>query len=157
MVCCRRTQESVVLEARIAFSSLVLFALVGCASGAARFAEPLPGSRLSEMRRFYVQHQPNDPRDIHLLIQQELRALGMEADAGAEAPNGADYDAIVTYLDRYIWDMSMYCLQLTLYFRDTRTGYVTATGWSFRPSMVRKTPQGHAHLILTELFGRSAE
>jgi hypothetical protein len=151
------TPEGVMPAARLAVPSLLLLALVGCASGAARFAEPLPGSRISEMRRFYVQHQPSDPREIHLQIQQELRALGLEADAGPGASNPADYDAIVTYVDRYIWDMSMYCLQLTLYFRDTQTGYITATGWSWRPSMVRKTPQGHARLILGDLFGRSAE
>lgn len=134
----------------------LLLLVCGCTSGAARFAEELPGSRLSEMRRFYVQHQPDDPRDIHRVIQEELRAFGMDVDAGEGEPTG-DYDAVVTYVDRYIWDMTMYCMQLTLYFRDTQTGHITATGWSWRPSIVRKTPQGHARLILTELFGREPE
>jgi hypothetical protein len=148
----------VIAPYRISGPSLVALALVclGCASGAARFAEELPGSRLGEMRRFYVQHQPDDPRDIHLDIQRELRAFGLEVEAGKGPPTG-DYDAIVTYVDRYIWDMTMYCLQLTVYIRDTRTGYITATGWSWRPSMVRKTPRGHARLIFTELFGREPE
>jgi hypothetical protein len=131
----------------------LLLVSTGCASGAARFAEALPGSRLSEMRRFYVQHRQGDERDIHLAIQEELRPFGVHVDAG-EGPPPEGYDAIVTYVDRYIWDMTMYCLQLTVYVRDTRTGYVTATGWSWRPSVVRKTPQGHARLILAELFGR---
>lgn len=135
---------------------LVLLVSLGCASGAARFGEELPGSRLSEMRRFYVVHQAEDSRDIHLDIQEEMRGLGLEVDAGAGSPRG-DYDGIVTYADRYVWDMSMYCLQLTLYIRDTRTGFITATGWSRRPSLVRKTPKGHARLILTELFGREPE
>jgi hypothetical protein len=148
-------------DARIALAPLALLwalagCLSGCASGAASFAEPLPGSRLSEMHRFYVQHQPNDPRDIHLAIQSELRAFGVQADAGEGPPTG-DYDAVVSYVDRYVWDMSMYCLQLTIYIRDTRTGYITATGWSWRPSIVRKTPQGHARLILSKLFGRNPE
>jgi hypothetical protein len=133
-----------------------LLVSVGCASGAARFAEPLPGSRLAEMQRFYVQHQPEDPRDIHLDIQRELASFGVQVDAGDGPPQG-DYDAIVTYVDRYIWDMTMYCLQLTVYIRDTKTGYITATGWSWRPSLVRKTPQGHARLIFTELFGREPQ
>jgi len=142
---------------RVELASLVCLSLVvGCASGAARFAGELPGSRLSEMRRFYIERQPEDPRDIHLAIQQELRALGLEADAG-EGPARGDYDAIVTYADRYIWDVTMFCLQLTIYVRDTRTGFVTATGWSWRPSMVRKTPQGHARLIFSELFGREPQ
>lgn len=137
------------------FVGPVLFS-VGCASGAARFAGELPGSHLSEMRRFYVEHQQSDPRDIHLAIQEELSAFGFDVDAGDGPPTEA-YDAIVTYVDRYIWDMTMYCQQLTVYIRDTSTGYITATGWSWRPSMVRKTPQGHARLIFTELFGRSPQ
>jgi hypothetical protein len=134
----------------------LLLGSLGCASGAARFAGELPGSRLREMHRFYVQHQANDPRDIHLDIQAELRAFGLHADAG-QGPPGQDYDAVVTYVDRYIWDMTMYCLQLTIYIRDTHTDYVTATGWSWRPSLVRKTPRGHARLIFTELLGRAPQ
>jgi hypothetical protein len=131
----------------------VLVLCIGCASGAARFAGELPASRLSEMKRFYVQHQPRDSRNIHLAIREELQAFGFEVDAGRGEPAG-EYDAIVTYVDRYVWDMTMYCLQLTVYLHDTRTGYITATGWSRRPSLVRKTPKGHARLILSELFGR---
>ena len=136
--------------------ALLLACLSGCGgTGAARFAEPLPGSRLQEMRRFYVLHQDNDPRNIHLDIAEELRALGVEAQAG-DGPVPSDVDAIVSYVDRYMWDMTMYCVQLTIYVRDAHTGYVTATGWSWRPSISRKTPRGHARLILTRLFGREA-
>lgn len=136
---------------RLCLLSLFLFSQ-GCASGAARYAGELPGSRLGEMRTFYVQHQEGDPRDIHLAIADELRTFGVDVDAGKGAPKG-DYDGIVTYVDRYTWDMTMYCIQLTLYIQDTQTGYVTATGWSWRPTTVRKTPKGHARIILGELFG----
>jgi hypothetical protein len=135
---------------------LLLFLALGCTSGAARFAGTLPGSRLPQMRSFYVQHQEGDPRDIHLAIQEEMQAFALDVDAGKGPPTG-EYDAIVTYVDRYIWDMTMFCVQLTVYIRDTETGYITATGWSWRPSTVRKTPQGHARLIFSELFGREAE
>ena len=50
--------------------------------------------------------------------------------------------------------LGLFFATVTVYFRDTRTGFITATGWSWRPSMVRKTPQGHARLIFAELFGR---
>ena len=49
--------------------------------------------------------------------------------------------------------MSPYCMQLTLYVRDTKTGWITAVGSSWRPSLERKTPAGHAKLLLTELLG----
>ena len=98
---------------------------IGCASGAARYAGELPGSRLSEMRRFYVEKQAEDPRDIHLAIRDELRALGLDADAGDAAPPDG-YDAIITYVDRYQWDVTMFCIQLTLYVKDTQTLVVAA-------------------------------
>ncbi len=139
-----------------AASLLLLLPLASaCNSGAARFAGELPGSRLSEMRRFYVQHQEEDPRDIHLAIQEEMQAHGLEVDAGKGPPTG-EYDGIVTYVDRYVWDMTMFCQQLTVYVTDTRTGYITATGWSWRPGTVRKTPKGHARLIFAEMFGKEA-
>jgi hypothetical protein len=78
----------------------VLVLCIGCASGAARFAGELPASRLSEMKRFYVQHQPRDSRNIHLAIREELQAFGFEVDAGRGEPAG-EYDAIVTYVDRW--------------------------------------------------------
>jgi hypothetical protein len=100
-----------------------------------------------------VQHRDGDNRDIHVAIRDELRRLGLDADAGALAPpDPSRYDAVVTYIDRYMWDMTMYCIRLTLYVRDTRTGYITATGSSWRPSLIRKTPAGHARLVLAELF-----
>jgi hypothetical protein len=37
--------------------------------------------------------------------------------------------------------------------RDAQTGFVIATGSSYRPSLVRKTPAGHARLIVQEIFG----
>lgn len=135
----------------LALVAVVVLGALGCASGAARFAGELPGSRLSEMRTFYVQKQPQDERGVYREIQEELRSYGVEVDAGEGAPE-REYDAIVTYRDRYIWDLTTFCLQLTIYVRDTRTGYITATGWSRRPSTVRKTPRSHARLIFEELF-----
>lgn len=113
----------------------------------------LPGSALSSFQRYYVEHRVGDNRDIHIAIRDELRRLGLEAVAGGgPAEDPSRYDAIVTYVDRYAWDMTMYCIRLTLYIRDARTGYITATGSSWRPSVVRKTPQGHARLVLADLF-----
>jgi hypothetical protein len=131
----------------------VALGLFACASYTQLSGTRLPGSSLASFQRFYVQHREGDDREIHLAIRDELRRLGLEADAGAAPPvDPRRYDAVVTYLDRYAWDMTMYCIRLTLYVRDTRTGYVTATGSSWRQSVVRKTPQGHARLVLAELF-----
>lgn len=137
----------------IACAAVALVLAAGCAgSGAHSSATTLPGAHLAGMQRFYVQHQSQDKRHIEVEIQRILTGLGFHADVGEAPPPVGEYDAWVTYIDRYMWDMTMYCLQLTIYVRDTRTGYVVSTGSSYRPSLVRKTPAGHAKLILTELF-----
>ena len=106
------------------------------------------------MKTFYVVHRDGDPRNIEQDIAAQLTELGFDATAGTAEPSDPDaYDAVVTYVDRYMWDMSMYCIQLTIYVRDTQTGFITATGSSWRPSLVRKTPAGHAKILLTELLG----
>jgi hypothetical protein len=127
----------------------------GCAgSGAHLHAQALPGAdpSVSRIERVYVEQRPGDERNIHEGIRTELQGVGLQADAGP-GPAPAGYDAVVTYLDRYMWDMSMYCIQLTIYVRDAQTGFVIATGSSYRPSLVRKTPAGHARLIVQEIFG----
>ncbi len=133
---------------------LVVFVGFGsaCSTGAGRYAGTLPNSRFFEMQRFYVQKAPQDERGIHVMIRDELRRIGLRADAGEGEPKGS-YDAVITYADRWSWDLSTYCSQLTLYVRDTRTGFITATGWSYRPSIARKTAAGHARVIVSEWFG----
>lgn len=135
--------------------ALSMTILAGCGtSGAQHHTTVLPGNRIDSLKSFYVVHREGDPRGIEQDIAQQLVELGFEATAGlAEPSDPSEYDAVVTYIDRYMWDMSMYCLQLTIYVRDTRTGFIGATGSSWRPSMVRKTPAGHARILLTELLG----
>lgn len=138
----------------LAGAVIALWMATGC-GGAHLYATELPGAHLDHLKRIYVQHRIGDDRNIHLSIQKELQELGLAVEAG-EAAHTGEFDAVVTYIDRYMWDMSMYCAQLTIYVRDTRTGQIVATGSSYRPSLVRKTPEGHARLIVRELFGGSA-
>jgi len=138
-------------RAVVAASFLLLLA-TGCASGAHRSVTVLPGGRLDGLRRFYVEHQPADGRHIESDIRDQLQELGYVARAGEGPPPDGEFDARVSYVDRIMWDMSNYCIQLTIYIQDLASGYVVATGSSYRPSLVRKTPAGHAKLLLTDLF-----
>ncbi len=137
--------------------SVLLAALIllpACETPVYDVAIALPGSRIESMQSFYVVHRGGDRRNIERDIAAQLEALGFEATTGAAEPTdpGA-YDAVVTYVDRHRWDVTTYCTQLTLYIRDTRTGFITATGSSWRPSLMRRTPGEHAEILLTELLG----
>lgn len=131
---------------------VLLLLLCAGASTPERVAH-LPGSEVASMQRFLVVHRDGDPRHIENDIRDQLEAFGRQAEAVVDLPDDlSSYDAVVTYVDRYWWDITLYCIQLTLYFRDTRTGYVMATGSSRRGSLYRKTPSGHAALVLGDLF-----
>ena len=140
---------------RLPLLLLLTLLTIGCVGPDARYhTTKLPGNRVEAMKSFYVVNREGDRRNIEHAIAEQFIALGYEATSGASPPNDpSQYDAVVTYIERYTWDMSPYCIQLTLYLEDTRTGYITATGSSWRPSIIRKTPAGHAKLLLTELLG----
>jgi hypothetical protein len=139
---------------RLVFTLTFAVLASACSTGAGRYAGTLPGSRFHEMKRFYVQKASEDDRGLHEIIRDEMVRIGIDADAGEGEPAG-EYDAVVTYIDRWSWDVTTFCMQLTIYVRDTRTGFITATGWSYRPSIARKTPAGHARLIVAEWFGEA--
>jgi hypothetical protein len=144
------------LTAAVAWIALA----TACASGLPTVGRTarLPGSRIDDMQRFLVVHREGDPADIENDIRDQIVELGRQADVARELPGDvSDYDAVITYVDRLWWDVTNYCIQLTLYVRDTETGYITATASSRRGSIDRKTPAGHARLMLTELFRREED
>jgi hypothetical protein len=68
----------------------------------------------------------------------------LETDAGV--------DAIVTYVDKWFWDITMYMLELTITLRDPKTDFPLATGSSYHTSMTRKSPEGMVDEVLTNIF-----
>jgi hypothetical protein len=48
-------------------------------------------------------------------------------------------DALVTYVDKWMWDMTMYMIELTITLRDPKTDYPIATGNSYNTSLTRKS------------------
>lgn len=71
---------------------------------------------------------------------------------GIEATTTFPVDALVTYQDKWMWDITMYMLQLSIQIRDGKDRTVLATGQSFRPSLVRKSPEGMVNEVLGEIF-----
>ena len=61
-------------------------------------------------------------------------------------------DGIVTYQDKWMWDITMYMLQLSVQVRDPKSRMVLVTGESMRTSLVRKDPEGMVEEVLTEMF-----
>jgi hypothetical protein len=136
---------------RLLFAGLLLATalLGGCANLSASKA---PDADLQKLKTFYVQRLPADNRGIEKLLASRLTTLGYQCTSGdAEAP-AAPVDAIVTYQDRWMWDITMYMIRLDVQVRDGGTRSVLASGQSMRPSLQRKSPEGMVEEVLTEIF-----
>ncbi|HEY6999400.1 MAG TPA: hypothetical protein VH851_15795 [Candidatus Binatia bacterium] len=84
---------------------------------------------------FYVERQPNDGRNLAQNIATQLRARKLSATNGepGAAPESADY--IVSYIDRWQWDMRMYLISLRIETRDKNTSRVVGYGDSYQTSL----------------------
>jgi hypothetical protein len=140
---------------RIAFLVPLLAVLAlssGCAVNRAT-ASISPDTQLGKFKSFYVVKVPNDERSIDKLITDNLQKRGFRVTSGAQPPSApAGVDALVTYNDKWMWDMTMYMLELTINFRDPKTNFPMATGNSYHTSLTRKSPPEMVDEVLTNIF-----
>src|SRR5229473_3583287 len=80
-----------------------------------------------------------------------LTAMGYVATTGPEANKPKDIDAIVTYRDKWMWDMTMYMLELDVTLRNAQSNYPMAVGNSFHTSLTRKSPEEMVKEVLSNI------
>jgi hypothetical protein len=112
-----------------------------------------PNTDFNQYESYYVVRHDKDTRHIDEIIRDEMIPLGLKktqsGTIGLKPPN---VDVIVTYEDRWAWDMTTYMLSLTIDFRDARSNVLLATGQSYRPSLVRKSPREMAREVLESIM-----
>jgi len=119
-------------------SSVVLLTLgSGCAVNRATATVENP-SALNSLKTMHVSKLEADGRGIDGLIADKLRTRGYTVTNGTEKPRSVD--ALVTYKDKWMWDITMYMLELTITIRDPKNDFPIATGNSFHTSLTRKSP-----------------
>ena len=123
-----------------------LASLYGCAINRAT-ATVDQTTDLSALKVFYVKKYSEDTRDTNVLIEKKLVEMGFSV---SETAN--EVDAIVTYVDKWFWDITMYMLELTITLRDPKTDFPLATGNSYHTSLTRKSPEGMVDEVLTNIF-----
>lgn len=133
-------------------SVVALFALSGCAVNRATGSVD-PSADLSSLKTMYVKKLPADNRGVEFLIAEKLRTKGVAATAGdGTVPGGVD--AVVTYVDRWMWDITMYMLELTVTIRDPKTDFPLATGNSFHTSLTRLAPKEMVSEVIDNIYGK---
>jgi hypothetical protein len=115
-------------------------------------AKKAPGADLTSLKSFYVQKLPADGRGVEQLIVHRLTQMGFQAMHGDGEVPPRPVDGIVTYQDKWMWDITMYMLQLSVQVRDPKNRMVLVSGESMRTSLIRKDPEGMVEEVLTEMF-----
>jgi len=140
------------MKIRIVFV-LILAMISGCSKTVLK-SDSDPNVDLSQVNTFYVQKFVPDGRGLEATIAARLQALGYRATSGTAEKPTEPVDAIVTYVDRWMWDITMYMLEITIQFRQPDTGYVFASGNSYRTSLVRKSPEHMIEEVLRDMLGK---
>ena len=115
-----------------------LASLAGCAVNRAT-ATANETLRWQDLNTLHVKQLEGEDGSTKLLIADKLRASGFKVTADPE-PIGQP-DAVVTYVDKWMWDITMYMIELTITLRDPKNDLPLTTGNSYHTSLTRKSPK----------------
>lgn len=110
-----------------------------------------PTTDLSTLKTMYVKHYPSDNSGVNQEIADKLRGKGVTVSTGTGAPP-SNVDAIVTYVDRWMWDITMYMLELTVTIRDPKTEAPLATGNSLHTSLTRMPQTAMVDEVINNIY-----
>lgn len=128
-----------------------ILGLTGCATKTSQVA---PGADLRSIERIHVVRLPADQRGINRVIADQLGVMGCKATTGDAGSAPTDAQALLTYQDKWMWDITMYMIELNVQLREPATEVALATARSYRPSLQRKSPPEMAKEVLAELLPR---
>jgi len=135
---------------------LLWLAVVLCSGGCAvnrATATVSPDGEIGKAKTFFVVRHPEDTRGVRQIVSDNLAKRGFVVKSGEQsdkAPPGTD--AVVTYIDRWFWDITMYLVELTITVRNPDNNFPMATGNSYHTSLTRKTPEEMVDEVLTNIF-----
>ena len=109
-----------------------------------------PSTNLSALKTMYVKRIPADD-GTHVLIAEKLKSKGVAVTSGIESPPD-NVDAVVTYIDKWMWDITMYMLELTITIRDPKSDYPLATGNSYHTSLTRLSPKEMVDEVVDNIY-----
>ena len=138
---------------KFSFFLIVIFLISGCVN---RFsAKWAPSASLTNTTSFYVIKLGPDGRGINKLISDKLVDMGHKSTTGLGVDIPSNVDILVDYADKWMWDITMYMLELTITFRDPKTDVPLGSGNSYHTSLTRKSPQEMVDEVLTNIFKKA--
>lgn len=132
-----------------AMLGLIAALMSGCAVNRATGSVD-PSANLASLKTMYVKQIPADD-NTYTLIADKLRSKGITVTTGTGAPT-TNVDAVVTYIDKWMWDITMYMLELTITIRDPKSDFPLATGNSFHTSLTRLSPKEMVNEVVENIY-----
>lgn len=124
----------------------------GCAVNRAT-ATVDPSANLDKLRVVQVRKLESEDGTLQKLIAGNLRKRGFEVTEEAKPPEPVD--AVVTYVDKWMWDITMYLVELTVTIREPKSDYPLATGNSLHTSLTRLSPPEMVDEVVGNIFKES--
>jgi hypothetical protein len=134
----------------VAVLGLITSITSGCAVNRATGSVD-PSTNLSSLKTMYVKKIPADDGGTNDLIADKLRSKGVTVTTGVE-PAPSNVDAVVTYIDKWMWDITMYMLELTITIRDPKTDFPLASGNSYHTSLTRLSPKEMVNEVVDNIY-----
>jgi len=110
-----------------------------------------PSANLTQINKVFVQKFAPDNRGIELLIANKFRSMGYEVSSGS-IPANKQFDVVITYRDKWMWDITMYMIELTITIRDPKSNFPLASGNSYHTSLTRKSPEEMVNEVVNNIF-----
>lgn len=137
---------------RMVLILLIVLSLTACAKLSSQVT---PDTDLGQYDTYFVLRHEKDIRLLDKIIREEMILLGLKTKSGTIGQKPLNVDVIVTYEDRWAWDMTNYMLSLTIDFRNARNNVLLATGQSYRPSLERRPPKVMAREVLQSIMKKA--
>ena len=135
----------------IVVSFVFVIWLSGCINKAT--VDRHPTFKLESIESLHIRNSDGGGDELIPVIGGWLELSGYKVTSGQEV--SPDADAVITYRDRWMWDLTMYMIELTVYVRDIESNFPLATGNSMHGSLTRKTQEEMVNEVLTNIFGET--
>lgn len=130
---------------------LLCLGMSGCAvnqATATRIAE----MDMSAIKSVYVVQHADDKYKVAELVRDDLAKRGYQVTMGPEVQPPYSTDAVVKYVDKWMWDITMYMIELTITVRNPTNDFPTLSGHSLHTSLTRKSPEAMVQEVLDNII-----
>ena len=109
-----------------------------------------PGANLGALKAFYIVRDKDS--DVAEAIESDLARRGYGATSGPESAMPVNAECMILFTDKWVWDITMYLLEVKVELVDPKTGGLFASGRSYRTSLVRKSPEYMVREVFDRIF-----